>query len=357
MKKILATVCCLLAAGTLLAQKPRTFTNAEGKPLTGILLEYDERRDEVDMRIGERREKIPLSKFSKEDRTYIKRWYMAKAFQSTMRFKIEINRNDWKQLKWEQNITPYWMEIVNIPGKATPIHKVSMLEDYEEISTLYLEARGYVITLKNQNMFPIDDLVVHHKIFYQQENFSFPDDISRASDNDYDDVVTTNLSKQATEIIPSIAPLEDVSLNSEYAITIDSQIERNQLQNEVEREDEDEDGEEEEAEETEPEYEDFGDFDDSSRRKKGEVIGIWVKVGIRGPEGNIIYRDITEPESLSKKVLWDFDAYLDSLPENLRTPGATAEAKDVAEPPPPEEPTTPENISTNTASTNIEEEM
>ena len=296
----------LLLAGAVHAQDLRTFSNAEGKTLEDKLVRYDYGESMVTL---ERSGKVPLDTFSKADQDYILRWNMVAGFKSTMRFKTEIKKSNWARMKSEKAVTPYWMDAVQISGKTTPSHTVVMIDDYEEYTALYLEAEGYSITLRNQNLFPLEDIVVESKIYYEQELYVTPDDMFTSMENEYNDTITTNTVKFTSETISVIIPREEVVVHSECAITVDHQVDRTSLISETDEEsddsgEEDEEGDE-DAAEVETVIEGFGDWDDHGRRRKGSVDGIWVRIGIKGPDGEMIWREMTDPTSLPRKVSWD----------------------------------------------------
>ncbi len=298
---LILTTLFALAAWSAPAQKMRTFSNREGKTLTDRIVKYDYEEKLV---ILEKTGRVPLDSFSAADQEYILHWNQIEGFKSTMRFKMEVKKNSWARMKHEQNITPFYMDAIHIPEKETPNHHMIMMEDFEEYNAVYLEAEGYEIKLRNQNFFPIENIVVESKIYYEQENYIMPDSFFLSSDNTYDDTTETNKVRFLSETVPVIVPREEVFLNSECAIIVDHQIERTAIlsTSEEEGEDEDEDDEASEAEET---VEGFGEWDDHSRRRKGKVIGVWFRVGIKDTDGKMVWREITAPTSLPDKVSWD----------------------------------------------------
>ncbi|QBG47933.1 hypothetical protein EGM51_11190 [Verrucomicrobia bacterium S94] len=291
MKRILCLL--LLTASAAVAQFDRTelhtFTNSEGKTLTDRIAKYDVEKQEV---LLEKSGKVPLETFSEADQAYILHWNQVEGFSSALRFKMELKKNTWSSMKHEQNITPYYMDAIQIPGKRTPNHNVILLEDYEEYSAVYLQAEGYEITLRNQNLFPIENITVESKIFYEQEQYIVPDSLFASEDNDYFDTVLTNKYRYMSETIPIMVTREEVVLHSEAAIIADHQIERNALITSTQDDGEDQ------VSDGSTDIEGFGEWDDHGRRRKGRVIGAWFRVGIKGLDGNMVWRDIASPSSL-----------------------------------------------------------
>lgn len=289
----------LLASAVLISAsaetEPRKFANKEGKTLTDRIVNYDSDEKIVTF---EDNGKIPLDTFSEADQNYILHWNQVEGFNSTMRFKFEINKNSWARMKHEQNVTPYYIDAIQIPGKRSPNHHVVELEEYEEYNAVYLEAEGFEIKIRNQNFFPIENITVESKIFYEQEHYILADSMFLSSENEYYDTVTTNRFRFLSETVPIIIPREDVLLNSEAAIIVDHQVERNSLASTT-----DEEGEELDDPGGESDVDGFGEWDDHGRRRKGRVLGVWFRVGIKGLDGEMIWRNISSPSSLQDK--WD----------------------------------------------------
>ncbi|MDF7806725.1 hypothetical protein P4E94_04690 [Pontiellaceae bacterium B12219] len=306
------TVLFLLVAAlvrTLPAQEAlRTFSNAEGKTISDRIVKYDFEEKEVTL---EKAGKHPIDSFSEADQAYILHWNQIQGFKSSMRFKTEIKKGSWARMKYEQNITPYYMDAIGIPGKKTPNHHIIMVDGYKEYNAIYLEAEGYELKIRNQNIFPLENLIVESKIFYEQERYILPDDFYYSDDRDYDETVLTNKVRYSSETIPVIIPREDVFIQSECAVVVDQQIERSALPNRSSSGETD----------TDATIEGFGEWGDHGRRRKGRVHGVWFRIGMKDPDGNMVWREDTAPSSLIRKFTWQ-EEILDtnSLPVEVEAP-------------------------------------
>jgi hypothetical protein len=292
--KMMLILLCILPLTGITAETERTFTNADGKSLVGIPKSYDPQTEVVLMNINGRQEKIALSSFSAADQLYLKSWNMQKGFESPIKFKVDLTRKKWSTIRWSSTIEPLIMEPIKLPGKRTPLHYRTAVQSYEEITALQLTAQGYEILIKNNNMFPIDQVTIEHKIYYQQEIYITPEDIIQTEDDQYDEIITTNRIKYAIELLPSIAPFEQITLYSRCASIVDSQVTRAKISNSQA-----------EAPNDGPTIEGFGEWGDSHRDRKGKLLGIWVRISIKDADGNTNYRDITLPDTLSKHVAWE----------------------------------------------------
>lgn len=294
MKKWLTALTAVLLAGGAFAQLDAgeyTFSNAEGKTLTDRIMKYDPEAQTV---LLEQNGKVPFDTFSEKDQAYILHWNQVNGFMSTMRFKLSVEKDRWGSMKHEQTVTPYFMDALLIPGKKTPNHNVVMAEDLEEYTALYLQAEGFSLKIRNQNLFPIENIVVESKVFYEQETYITPDSLFVSSEDEYSDTVTTNKVRYISETIPIIITREEVILHSECAIIIDQQIERTLLTTTSGEDDGDD-----------VIIEGLDEFEDHNRRRKGRVHGAWFRVGIKGLDGKTVWREITSPSSLDDKVTWE----------------------------------------------------
>ena len=243
---------------------------------------------------------ISVDSFSAADQAHILHWNQVNGFLSSMRFKMEVAKSNWARMKFEQNITPFYMDAIQIPGKRTPNHNVIMLEDYEEYTAIYMEAEGYEIKLRNQNFFPIENITIESRIFYEQEEYALNDSVFMSGENEFTDTLVTNKVRFLSETLPVIIQHEEVVLYSESAIITDHQIERTLIVSTSGNDDDDE-----EMDDSTPDVEGFGDWDDHGRRKKGKVNGVWFRVGIKGLDGEMVWRDIASPTSLVDKYSWE----------------------------------------------------
>jgi hypothetical protein len=318
MQRTLLILLTVVLTQTLPAQEEmRTFSNAEGKTISDRIQKYDFDKKEVTL---EKAGKHPIDSFSEADQAYILHWNQIEGFKSSMRFKTDIKKNSWARMKYEQNITPYYMDPIEIPGKKTPNHHVVMAEGYEEYSAVYLEAEGYELKIRNQNIFPLENLIVQSKIFYEQELYIMPDSFYYSDNRDYDETVLTNKVRYLSETIPAIVPREDVFINSECAIVVDQQVERSALVNRSSKSDDSD------SEDSSDSIDGFGEWDDHGRRRRGRVHGVWFRIGMKDPDGNMVWREDMAPSSLSRKFTWQEEMLnTNSVPDDVEAPAPAAE--------------------------------
>lgn len=308
-----STLCLLLCAGSAMAaekeppkevvegepSQERAFKSIEGKTIKGKIIKYIP----IDkMVVFESSKRIPLGLFSEEDQAYILHWRMVRGFLSTFTFKIEAHEKLWARRNWKRSNMPYWLESLKFEGKETPFHVETMLRDFEESVTVKYTATGYTIRIRNGNSFPLENITVQHKIFYEQEEFLTGEDIMLTSSNTYNEVVVKEKRKGGTELVEVLEPYKDRFMASKCALLVDYTMDRNMNDNV-------EEGETENPFEGNPNYERIPGFNEwiegSRRERSGKIIGIWLKMGMKDVDGNMVYREFCLPKDLPKQVSWD----------------------------------------------------
>lgn len=319
MKLYFKTILCLMLLTSVRAwaagEQPspeHTFTSTEGKSFTGRLVKFDP----IDnIAVFDSKKRIPLSLFCEADQEYIRRWSMTQGFISTFTFKIEVSEMLWGRRRWKRRNIPYWMESLKLENKKTPHHVETTIKGFEENVTVEYLAKGYNIRIRNGNSFPLENIVVHHKVFYEQEEFLTSEDIMLSGHEDYAEIEIKQKVKGNTETVELLEPYKDRILESECALMVQYSMDRYSN-------DESEDGIENKYE-GDPNYERIPGFDEwdegSERSRGGKIVGLWVKMGMEDQEGQMVYRDFTLPTDLPTIRTWDLEAELAG--ETAESPG------------------------------------
>ncbi len=297
MKPLFRIALPALIIGMQAATPKENFRHASKGILRDTLKGYNYQKREA---LFEKSGRIPLKTFSEEDQAYILHWNQLTGFTSTFRFKLEMKKKRWARMKHEQNRTPFYMDVFLIPKKSTPHHEVVEAEDYEEASACYLEAEGFELTLRNQNLFPLEQIVVESSIFYEQRSYLMGDSLFLGEENDFDETTVTNRIRRRSETIPLILPREEVVVYSAAAILADQQLERNVIVSGSGSGEESE-----EWNESEETVEGFGDWSDHNRRRRDKLIGVWFRVGVQNMDGEMVWREVSHPASLPDQVSWE----------------------------------------------------
>jgi len=240
MKHLFTSIVCLLIfAGGIQATAPgpspeHIFTSKEGRKFKGRILKYVP----IDKMVvfDKTMKRIPLDFFCDEDQEYILYWSMTQGFLSTFTFKIEAQEKLWARRNWKRRTTPFWLEPLRMKGKETPLHVETMIAGYEEVVTARFIAKGYVIRIRNGNSFPLRNITVEHKIFYEQEEFAIGEDIMLCSSNTYPEVVVKQKRTGGSELVEVLEPYKDRILQTKCALLVTYSIHRNLNDNFVEGE-------------------------------------------------------------------------------------------------------------------------
>ena len=237
----------------------------------------------------EKNGKAPLNKFSDKDQAYILQWNQKNGFESTMRFKMEIQRERWSQIKHDQSKTPVFVDIYRLPHLDTLNHNITYLNDYESYSSIDLEAVGFNLKLRNQNFFPIKNITVESKIISEKQKYITSDSIFEIKDDLFSDVTTLRKVHSRKESISVVIPLEEINCYSASAILSEHKIDRSNIS----------------IDNIETSISGLSDLENHYRQRSDKLIGVWFRVGIPSPNGDFFWRNVSIPEKLCKELKWD----------------------------------------------------
>ena len=264
----------------------RLFSNQNEQFLEDKIIKYDFEEKIV---LLEKNGKVPINKFSDKDQAYILQWNQKNGFESTMRFKMEIQRERWSQIKGEQSKTPVFVDIYRLPHLNTLTHNITYLNDYESYTSIDLEAVGFKLKLRNQNFFPIENITVESKIISEKQKYIISDSIFEIKNDLFSDVTTIRKIHSRKESISVIIPLEEINCYSASAILSEHKIDRSNIS----------------IDNTETSITGLSDLENHYRKRSDKLIGVWFRVGIQSPNGDFFWRNISVPEKLCKELKWD----------------------------------------------------
>jgi len=264
----------------------RLFSNQDNQNLEDKIIKYDFEKKIV---LLEKNGKVPINKFSDKDQAYILQWNQKNGFESTMRFKIEIQRERWSQIKQDQSRTPVFVDIYRLPHLDTLNHNITYLNDYESYSSINLEAVGFNLKLRNQNFFPIQNITVESKIISEKQKYITSDSIFEIKDDLFSDVTTFKEVHYRRESISVIIPLEEINCYSASAILSEHKIGRSNIS----------------IDNIETSISGLSDLENHYRKRSDKLIGVWFRVGIQSPNGDFFWRNVSVPEKLCKELKWD----------------------------------------------------
>ena len=265
------------------------FTNLNGKILIDDLIRFKYESQEA---IFENSGNIPLEVFSDDDKKYILKYNEVDGFLSSFRFKINLEKKRWGRIKYEHSRTPFYMDVFKNKYDTIYKHKVLLADDYEEYNSISLDAQGYSLYIKNQNLFPINNIIIESKIIFEKEIYKNASGIYFGENDNFSDVISTNLVNYYKEEILSLIPGEDITIYSPCAVLTRHSLDREIIIDES----------------IFPTQEDiiegFGNWDEHSREKRDRLLGVYFRIGISNNNGNIIWRNESYPKELSESE-WD----------------------------------------------------
>ncbi len=246
----------------------RTFTAQDGRTLKAGIVLYDPVTDKVKIqREDNKLLTVPSTSFSEKDQTYIKKWYAASVFSSAAKFKLDVERKEISSTKKEHEVDlgeEFGGGRRGESGVQTvAIDKVSQYE--------------YKLSLENRSDATLSNILMEYRIYYEQEqavedekaNKNRPEDDPRPQR--YQAVEQQKLKDGQARIKPIES--RETKETATGRVTL---LERSASR-------------------------DWGDKIDL----KSSLHGVWIKLVMKGPDGENIVRELAHPPSIPKKFSWD----------------------------------------------------
>ena len=268
----------------------RIFSNRNGEMLSDTIIKFDFDKQEV---LFEKNGRIPLEVFHENDQAYILQWNQQNGFASTMRFKIQIERDRWARMKQEQTRTPAYIEAARRPHFNTLLHNTTLLEAYEAYSAISLEALGFSLHMRNQNFFPLENIRVESKIIYEEQSYLTSDSMYASAQDLFDQLQTEQRIRTRSEEIAILVPLEEIQLYSAAAILSEHTLDRSNLESSSE------------GDEDTSSIDGLGDWSDHNRERRDAFVGVWFRIGIPSPDGDYYWRHVSIPDDFHETHIWD----------------------------------------------------
>ncbi|MEE9367730.1 MAG: hypothetical protein V3V05_02585 [Pontiella sp.] len=261
----------LLAISTHAENGYRTFTTPDGRTLKAKIIMFDSATDKVQIeREDKKKVTVPSNSFSEKDQAYIKKWQVAQTFMSASKFKLDIKRKEVKSSK-----KPIEVDLGEEGGGGgrrgggdTGVQVVAI-----DKNTQY----KYSLLMENKSDTPLKNIILEYRIFYEQQksvldekaNKNRPEDSTRPEQYT---AVDQNKIKDAKVRVKPI----DARSTQELATASVTLLNRSASR-------------------------EWGDKIDL----KSNLIGAWIQLTMKGPDGEELVREIATANSIMKKYDWD----------------------------------------------------
>ncbi|MCF7817676.1 MAG: hypothetical protein K9M54_07325, partial [Kiritimatiellales bacterium] len=247
----------------LAADEFRTFTAQDGRKLKAKVVSYDPASDKVQiLRDDKKSVTVQSSAFSDADQKYIKTWSAIGIFSSPSKLALDISRNEVGTTKKEHNV-----DMTNVEDDSgDSARRGGGREDgIQTVATDKSTQYKYNLTLANKGGVPLDNLAMEYRIYYAQEK-PVMDDKEKRPKGDLRPVrylpVSENKVKGGKVKIGTIEAkgTKEVSTGS---VTLLQRTANRRIEDKIDL--------------------------------KGELAGVWVKVYMKSPDGEMVERDIALP--------------------------------------------------------------
>jgi uncharacterized protein YxeA len=258
---------------TVFADQFRTFTAQDGRTLKAKVLTYDAVSGKVQIeREDQKNLTVSSTAFSEKDQIYLSAWLAAQDFRSTSKLKLELKRNEVKSWKKEHEADLSQIKRGKGDGKRDGIEVIATDHNTQYKYDLLIENRGSV-SLKN--------VIVEYRVYYEQEK-AVKDEVDekRRKESGQEDAeervrynaVNENKVKDGAARLKPIEPKETKTIST-GSVTILKRTVGKSYQDKI--------------------------------NLKGSLAGAWVRLTMKGPDGQKIVREIARPASIMKKYPWN----------------------------------------------------
>ncbi len=216
----------------------REFNLPDGRSLQAEIMSYNDKLDKVELKLANgKRKKVSPSLFVEKDQKYIKEWAVLDGFCNKAFFKVSCKKN--LEKKWKKEDDAFQVKY-----------------------TQY----NYILTLENRNAYPLKNIKVEYRIFYEQEK----------NDRRTKKVVVDKNVKAGVEKVSRILPRGKKELSTESVVLEKFEFNTGDF------------------------YVPGGDPETTT----GEIKGIWVRMHITTAGGLTAVRNLFEPAGLEGKYAW-----------------------------------------------------
>ncbi len=270
----LAGLILLLTLATQADDAYRTFTAQDGRTLKARILSYDSASDKVEIQREDKKKlTVSSSAFSETDQTYIKKWHVSRIFSSETKLKLEIERIEVSSTKKEHDVDftdEMSGEGGGRRGGGGPSGPTTVAIDKK---TQY----KYQLALVNKSDVDLNNITMEYRIFYEQQKAVLDEKANKGRREDEprpERYMAVDQDKVKDGKL-RVKPLEAGSskeLSTGNIVLIKRSANRP-----------------------------WGDKIDL----KCNLTGAWIKLTMKGPDGDILTREIATSTTIPKKYTWD----------------------------------------------------
>jgi hypothetical protein len=269
--KILVGLIFLIATATHADDKFRTFTANDGRTLKARILVYDAATDKVQIqREDQKKLTVSTASFSEKDQTYIKKWHAAQIFNSAANLKLEIERVEVKSSKKEHEVDI--SEELGGGGRRgggeTGMQTVAI-----DKSTQY----KFNLLMDNKSDLDLKNITMEYRIFYEQQK-AVKDEKANKGRQEDDPRPERYMAIDEDKIKEGKVRIKPFESRSSKQVSTGSVILMKRSASRA-----------------------WGDKIDL----KSNLIGAWIKLTMKGPDGETLVREIATSNSIPEKYSWD----------------------------------------------------
>jgi hypothetical protein len=254
------------------ADEFRTFTAEDGRTLKAKIISYNSASGKVTIEREDRKRIIvAATAFSKKDQTFIENWQVDEAFLSPTKLKLEIERDEVDSSK--KNVEVDVGEESSGGGRRGGGGMSGVVTVAVDKKTQY----KYKLAMENKSGIPLDNMTMEFRIYYEQQKPEKDEKANKGRSKDETSpekymAVDQSKVKKGEKKIKTLAPKQSGTISTESVVLLQRSASYT-----------------------------WGENIDL----KSDLSGVWIKLSMRGADGEMLVRDICSPESIMKKYPWD----------------------------------------------------
>ncbi len=252
----------------------RTFTAQDGRTLKAKILSYDAGSDKVQIQREDKKKlTVPSASFSEKDQTYIQKWHIGQVFISESKFKVTLERVKVSEKKKDHEVD--FTDDMNAGGGGRrggggPSGPTTVAVDK-------ITQYKYKLVLENKSNVDFKNVTLEYRIFYEQEKAVLNEKANKGRNENSTRpkrymAVEQNKVKDGKVRTKPIEPKSSKEVSTGNVVLIKRSA-------------------------TRP----WGDKIDL----KCNLSGAWIKLTMKGSDGEELVRDLATSPSIMKKFSWD----------------------------------------------------
>ncbi len=259
----------LLGLASLASADLRTFTALDGRTLKAQITDYNEPKGVVTIQREDGKSiSVKPEAFSEKDQTYIRKWHEGQVFLSETKLQLDLKGKKGETTKQDHEVDYSEQSSGRGSGRGTQIVAVDQRTKYD-----------LNLTLKNISKAELKNIALEYRIFYEQQKPVLDEEANKNRPTDDEDIPDIYKAEDETKVREGKARLKPAEPGSDRTITpaTFTLLKRSATGR---------------------------GYGDKITLQSG-FIGAWVRLTMKGADGETLTRDVYTSNTIPKKFSWE----------------------------------------------------